>query len=148
MVNVWRLPADYGRPEKTAREEAHWTACSAFGETLSSTPGDVVFEAPKTLMLLLLRALTKAHFKSRTIQTRLVHVLFPKVYVELVLEDEPAGSYLRQAVFASCIWAFWLAFIASTLGHAPKKVWTHGLGTHHRTPLVVHLWKPQKPCAR
>lgn len=56
----------------------------------------------------------------------MLSTLYPtvKTYVELVLGDEPAGIFLRQAVFASYIWAFWLAFIVSTLGHAPKKVGT------------------------
>lgn len=65
--------------------------------------------------------------------------LAAQVYVELVLDGEPARGFPIQAVFASCIWAFWLAFIASTLGHAPKKVWAHGcrwysvgVVTHHR----------------
>lgn len=64
--------------------------------------------------------------------------LAAQVYVELVLDGEPARGFPIQAVFASCIWAFWLTFIASTLGHAPKKVWAHGcrwysvgVVTHH-----------------
>ena len=38
------------------------------------------------------------------------------------LANEYTGGFLLQVVFASCIWMFWIAFIASTLGHAPKKV--------------------------
>ena len=40
---------------------------------------------------------------------------------ETIVAD-PAGGVARQVVFAVCIWLFWLAFIASTMGHAPKKV--------------------------
>ncbi len=46
-----------------------------------------------------------------------------------------AGGFARQAVFASCVWLFWLAFISSTLGHAPKKVRTRARG---RPRLAVH----------
>ncbi len=54
------------------------------------------------------------------------------------LETELAGGFARQAVFASCVWLFWLAFIASTLGHAPKKVRVLRFA-RGRPPLAVHL---------
>lgn len=39
-----------------------------------------------------------------------------------VVGNETSSESFRQFVVASCMWAFWLAFIASTTGQSPKKV--------------------------
>lgn len=39
-----------------------------------------------------------------------------------VVIDGRDGSFTRQALFAACTWVFWLAFVASTIGRAPKEV--------------------------
>lgn len=40
----------------------------------------------------------------------------------LQMPEEMPGTFRRQAIFLSCLWAVWLSFIVSTMGQAPKKV--------------------------
>ncbi|CAM9457889.1 unnamed protein product [Pylaiella littoralis] len=40
----------------------------------------------------------------------------------LQMPEEMPGTFRRQAIFLSCLWAVWLSFIVSTMGQAPKKI--------------------------
>lgn len=44
----------------------------------------------------------------------------------LQMPEEMPRTFCRQAVFLSCLWTIWLAFIVSTMGQAPKKVLVPG----------------------